>query len=463
MDPQNPPYQIEGYQILREIGQGGYGVVYMVKTDADQYEALKVVSRDQFENETPFNREISAIRKYKKVCDRHPALIQIFHVKKDEDRFFYVMPLADPVGGIPIDDIPAYTPDTLDRRLARRNRMPIETSIHCACHLLDGLQELHRAKLIHRDIKPSNVIFIHGKAVLSDIGLVTDTGRTVSMVGSPGYMPADGAGKVSGDIYAMGMMLYRMTSGKSPYEWPAMASQMSPKDRRLFSAFNKVLLRACDHRASRRFPSARSMATALRQVLHPPTKAVLIAKARSKLKLPALRSKDKQEIGKAVLKIISDEVDKIRRGCDIKNQWLSSAKMARVGRAVKRYFRTLMGFVPTDIISSCLLAEAIVEDIISRKRLLFGQAFRMDHLDEGKKNTAVTPQLLGLGKKVSVESLAHKYTFRDPDLATNIAFDTLILSLTEAIEKNWDEYQAALLEYSGPPGRQLSACAPPSS
>jgi serine/threonine protein kinase len=449
--------QLLDYEVLHPIGQGGYGVVYMARSRTDTLRAVKVVQCDH----EGYEREVKAIQQYENIRHNHPGLLKILHVGMGEGFYYYVMPLADSINTVKPDNVENYRAKTLSAVMERGRPLPLRECVETTIQLLEGVEVLHKAGMVHRDIKPANILYFDGRPVLGDMGLLTQAGPDVSRYGTRGYEAPEGPGHPRADLYAVGMLLYHLSTGMQPSEFPNLPSSTRGEDEVDFAHVNRIFLCACEMNFSRRYPSARSMVTALHQVLHPPSRSVLKAKARRKLKLPALHSK--RDVEQAIVEVVSEAVAKIRRLYDMNSQWLTAAEMAKVGGSVKRLFRKLMGHVPTDINSSCLFAEAIVEDVKSRKRQLFDQAFKGNRLDQGQKNTVVIPQWLGLGKKVSVESLAKTYTFRDPDVATKTALKLFTLSLTKAIEIHWDEYQAALLKYSGPPGKQLSACAPPSS
>ncbi len=76
-----------------------------------------------------------------------------------------------------------------------------------------ALGHLHRAGLTHRDVKPSNIIYVKGQAKLADVGLVASTGQR-TFVGTEGYVPPEGPGTSSADLYSLAMVLYEMHTGK---------------------------------------------------------------------------------------------------------------------------------------------------------------------------------------------------------------------------------------------------------
>ncbi len=139
-----------------------------------------------------------------------------------------------------------YTPRTLKSDLARRKRLPLEECIEIGLALTTALDHLHGHGLIHRDIKPSNVVFIGGVPKLADIGLVAAMDATMSFVGTAGYMPPEGPGKPTGDIYSLGKVLYEISVGRDTTEFPELPTAWeSFAEQKQQLEFNAVVLKAC--------------------------------------------------------------------------------------------------------------------------------------------------------------------------------------------------------------------------
>ena len=226
---------IAGYTVSGICGSGSYGEVYRVSDSLGAELALKVLSAGKASE-----REIGALLRFR-AC-RHPNLLTVLHVGELPDgRFFYTMDLADSA-----DDAPGcYRPDTLAARLTKGPIAPDEAE-RILRELLAGLGELHRAHLLHRDIKPANILFIRGRAVLADIGLVTPD-ASASLIGTPDYLPGEllkSHRSMTGadDCYALGLILYCMLTGEPPRHFPGV-----PKTLRDLSALRllKVAEKAC--------------------------------------------------------------------------------------------------------------------------------------------------------------------------------------------------------------------------
>lgn len=151
----------------------------------------------------------------------------------------------------------SYIPKTLGQVLRSRGQLPVSECVELGLGLAAAIEYLHRHGLIHRDIKPSNISFVGGRPILADIGLVTEAGQRMSIVGTAGYLPPEGPGTVRGDIYSLGKVLYEACTGKDRQEFPELPS--APTQVGYHPAlveFNEVLLRACHHDTRLRHGSA---------------------------------------------------------------------------------------------------------------------------------------------------------------------------------------------------------------
>ncbi|MBU6400313.1 MAG: serine/threonine protein kinase, partial [Verrucomicrobia bacterium] len=205
---------IPDHRLLRRIGAGSYGSVWLAQTIMGAYRAVKVVHRGDFEDDRPFEREFRGIQKFEPISRQHDSQVDILHVGRTADGFYYVMEVADDERSGQRIDPAHYTPRTLASELKQRGRLPFADCVQIGLALTTALGHLHKHRLIHRDIKPANVIFVNGVPKLADIGLVTEATATRSFVGTEGFIPPEGPGTAQADIYSLGKVLYEMATGR---------------------------------------------------------------------------------------------------------------------------------------------------------------------------------------------------------------------------------------------------------
>ena len=255
-------------EIIRRIGKGSYGEVWLGRSVTGALLAVKVVSRPDFELDRTFEREFEGIKHFEKVSADHPSLVNILHVgRNDEEGFYYyTMKLADDrLNGRDIDPA-TYEPRTLSSEIKQQGRLPVD---HCAGwgELLAGaLHHMHEEDLIHRDVKPSNVVFFNGIPKLADIGLVAASGQR-TFVGTEGFSPKEGPGQPAADIFSLGMVLYEMSSGRDRLDFPEVSDlKRDASERRKWRRLNKVVCKACAPDAKKRYGNANEMCQALQAI-----------------------------------------------------------------------------------------------------------------------------------------------------------------------------------------------------
>jgi serine/threonine protein kinase len=168
----------------------------------------------------------------------------------------------------------AYKPLDLAsiRSRSENRRLPVPECIRIGIALSDALEFLHQQGLTHRDIKPQNIIFVKGQPKLADVGLTAeirpaDAERT--FVGTPGYMPPppERPGTAQADVYALGMVLYVMSTGRGPTFFPEIATTLIQEPETAnFLPFNTVILKACEPDWTRRYQTAAELRDALREL-----------------------------------------------------------------------------------------------------------------------------------------------------------------------------------------------------
>ena len=262
--PESAPV-VPDHELIRIIGKGSSGQVWLATNLLGTYRAIKVVygppgSRRGLE------REFNGILKYEPLSRLHDGLVDILHVGYNHEAgyFYYVMELADDADDGQLIDPQQYVPRTVALDMMRRGRLPIGECVRLGAAIASALGFLHRRGLIHRDIKPSNIIFVNGFPKLADIGLMVGMAEEKSHVGTEGFIPHEGAGTVHADIYSFGKVLYELCTGLDRIQYPELPPDLGtgPEDRELVQ-FNKIVLKACRTVPVKRFKSAEQMMSAI--------------------------------------------------------------------------------------------------------------------------------------------------------------------------------------------------------
>jgi tetratricopeptide (TPR) repeat protein/predicted Ser/Thr protein kinase len=208
MTPALRPGQALGrYEILREIGRGGFGVVYEARDrELNRVVAVKTVRarRHDPQQASLLKQEAEAAAQL-----NHPNIVTLHDAGQEGGTAFLVM---ERLHG-----------ETLEARLERGPLAPRE-GVRIAAELARGLAHAHAAGVLHRDLKPSNVVLTtDGGAKILDFGLSRLFGSGSGEAGgTPGYMaPEQWRGEADDertDLFAVGVMLHQMLTGRLPYE-----------------------------------------------------------------------------------------------------------------------------------------------------------------------------------------------------------------------------------------------------
>jgi tetratricopeptide (TPR) repeat protein len=200
----SPGTVVGRFEIVRELGRGGFGVVYEAKDrDLGRLVAVKVVRPGRItEEEGKVSREAEAIARLS-----HPNLITLFEVGRSEHGPFLVFELL--------------RGKTLDLRI-EEGPLPVQEAVHVATEVARGLAHAHAEGVIHRDLKPANVfVTSKGQVKVLDFGMAHAFGRRRLSGGTPAYMAPeqweDDPEDERTDVFALGVMLYRMLTGEYPF------------------------------------------------------------------------------------------------------------------------------------------------------------------------------------------------------------------------------------------------------
>lgn len=263
---------IPDHTLVRCVGRGGYGEVWLSRNFLGAYHAVKVVHRQRFEAREPYERELRGVKNFMPISRGHAGWVPILHVghNEAEEYFYYVMEAADDETAGTAIDPETYRPKTLARVLELRGALPLAECVDLGLSLAAGLDYLHNHRLVHRDIKTSNLVYLGGAPRFVDFGLVTEMalpGHEASYVGSHDYLPPEGPGAPAADVYALGKVLYVAMSGLEPAMYPELPTRQAEAAHESgLLPFYQVVAQACEADRRRRFQSAQQLHEALRRL-----------------------------------------------------------------------------------------------------------------------------------------------------------------------------------------------------
>jgi len=125
-DPPVPP-RLADHEMLRCIGRGSYGQVWLARNMMGVYRAVKIVYRKSFDNQRPFERELAGIRRFEPISRLHQGFMDVLHVGNQETDgyFYYIMELGDDQETGQLIEPDRYEPKTLASEIFRRGRIAL--------------------------------------------------------------------------------------------------------------------------------------------------------------------------------------------------------------------------------------------------------------------------------------------------------------------------------------------------
>ena len=247
-----------------EIGHGAYGVVYAAVNSKGERAAVKVCRRETI-GEERYERELRGARLYSAIPPQD-GLVRMLELAEEQWGFYTVMELADDEFGQGVSGGRDYRPKTLASVIDGEKALPLDVSVKLGIALAKGLETLQRHHLLHRDIKPGNVIYVRGRPVLSDPGLVVEESQAVSLVGTPGYVPPENFTDAAGDIYSLGLTLKAASFGRKIEDLDKGPALEADTGSRFFPAWWRILNKATDPTPSRRYQSAKALLKDLKEL-----------------------------------------------------------------------------------------------------------------------------------------------------------------------------------------------------
>jgi serine/threonine-protein kinase len=203
------------YRVIRRLGKGGMGEVYLVRDTSGNDLAVKVMSAaaDNHEARRRFAREAAAAMEI-----RHPNLVAVYDVGEDPETHLCYISMEYVSGG------------NVSERLAKSGRFTIREAVAVAAYVADALEAAHRKGVVHRDLKPENIMLTaEGTVKLLDLGIAKIAGgidslktTAKSVFGTPAYISPEQAADSStvdtrADVYSLGVILFELLCGHRPY------------------------------------------------------------------------------------------------------------------------------------------------------------------------------------------------------------------------------------------------------
>jgi serine/threonine protein kinase len=252
------------YRPIREIGRGAHGSVFVAEGPSG-LAAIKICRKpDERDRLVNWERERRGWLLFSTIPP-HPGLVRVLGTGETADgsAFWIAMELADPETEDEMDAPDAYRPLTLASVADAEIALPLGRCLAIGERIASALEHLQSHHLLHRDVKPGNILFVRGRPVVADAGLVVDVREAVSLVGTPGYEPPEHHGTPQGDVFSLGRTLWRISTGRPPEEAgsaPCAEADLSDPD---FGRFLAIVIRAMSSDPSRRYRSAKAMRKAL--------------------------------------------------------------------------------------------------------------------------------------------------------------------------------------------------------
>ena len=202
------------YTLVRILGGGGMGEVYLVRDENLGREVALKILRQQYARDVQFVERFE--REARSAASlNHPNIVQIYDRGRSEDGSYYIVMEHVPGG-------------TLKDLIVRQGNLDPDEAVRLASQVAEALGTAHAAGVVHRDIKPQNVLLTadgdvkvadFGVARAAEAGTISDSGVVVGTANymSPEQAMGDPVGP-AGDLYSLGVVIYEMLTGEVPFE-----------------------------------------------------------------------------------------------------------------------------------------------------------------------------------------------------------------------------------------------------
>ena len=262
------------YQIIRELGRGGMGVVYLARDPLLKRDvAIKVITPEFLGSEAVerFKREAQVVANMD-----HPSIVGVFDIGEHGGSLFFVMP---------------YVAGTNLRSFIKDGSLSLGDVVNLGIQVADALEYSHSKEVVHRDVKPENILISKDESSTDDVRVrVTDFGlamasaqshltKTGTLVGTISYLSPEQLTQrnLDGrtDIYSLGIVLYECLVGKAPFAGEIQSvlyriAHEIPQSPRALGAdiapeLEEIIMQCLEKDPAKRFQRAKEVADALKR------------------------------------------------------------------------------------------------------------------------------------------------------------------------------------------------------
>jgi serine/threonine-protein kinase len=272
MTPLHPGDQLDHYRIEALVARSGMASIFRATDLLSGRQVAIKVPHPEMESDPVFFERFQREQEIGAKLD-HPGVMKVF-TDGDRSQVYMVMEWVD--GRL------------LRQILNEQRKFPVERAMHIALAICDALEYIHSKGVVHRDLKPENIMVdAQDRIKLIDFGIAANVGsrritftKLSNTMGTPDYISPEQVrgkrGDARSDIYALGVMLYEMLTGKVPFTGPnafvimndrLLNNPVPPReiDPAISPQLQEIIYRALEREPRNRYASAREFANDLRQ------------------------------------------------------------------------------------------------------------------------------------------------------------------------------------------------------